>query len=270
VRSLTGDEAALGLALGTNRRLRKIPLKQLTAVTNLSPSHLSRFLTGERSASSEAARRIAEEVRMEPTAFIQLSRRLPDGVIAALAEPALAFALMDVDYRLPSSTALVLRRASIAEMIDRTYPDPGRRDLPNPGGILADRGYAIELEADERTPRLSIDRLTVKVAAGGEAAVRFVLAHALGHLDIERQIECDFRRQGGLEADATAFAAHFLVRQRRLDVELALARRYDLWSDGGIGALVTDVAGRLQVPEWLLTFRLGDGIALGSAAGVSG
>jgi hypothetical protein len=187
-------------------------------------------------------------------------------VISALVEPTFAYALMDLDYRLPSSTAQVLRRASIAEMIDRIYPDPGRRDLPNPGQILSDRGYTVEVEAGEKAPRLSVDRMAMKVAGSGGAAVRFVLAHALGHLDIERSVECDFGRQGGIEADATAFAAYFLVRQRRLDVELSLARRFDLWSEGAIGALVTDVAGRIEVPEWLLTLRLADGIGLGSAA----
>jgi transcriptional regulator with XRE-family HTH domain len=266
VTNLTEQQAALGLALGMRRKMMKVPLKVLSSATDLSPSHLSRFLSGKRSAAPAAAQRIASEVQMLPTDFVWVSGRLPDMVITALVEPAFAYALMDLDYRLPSSTAQVLRRASIAEMIDRIYPDPGRRDLPNPGQILSDRGYAVEVEAGEKAPRLSVDRMAVKVVGSDEAAVRFVLAHTLGHLDIEGRVECDFGRQGSTEADANSFAAYFLVRQRRLELEISLARRIDLWSEGAIGALITDVAGRIQVPEWLLTLRLADGIALGSAA----
>lgn len=270
VPGLSQEEAALGLALGARRRAAKVPLKQLSIATQLSQSHLSRFLKGERPAAWEAAERIAAEIGMDPADLLRAGRRLPDAVQAALADPDIAHALMGEDYRLPAETGLLLRRASIAQLIERTHAEPGRRELPDPEQLLQARGYRIEREAEVRAPRILVDRLLLRVADGHEASIRFQLAHALGHLELEGSIECDFKRRVDTEADANTFAAYFLVRQRRLEAELAPARRFNLWEEGGVGALVTDVAVRLQVPEWVVAFRLGEGAMLGSAAGVAG
>lgn len=207
---------------------------------------------------------------MDPAELMRVGRRLPDMVLAALADPALAHALIGQDYRLPGATVVLLRRATIAQLVERAYALPGRRDLPNPEKLLEQRGYTIEREPESRPPRIQVDRLLITVAGSDEPSIRFQLAHAIGHLELEGSIECDFKRRGDPEADATAFAAYFLVRERRLQAELAPADRFNLWEEGGVGALITDVAVRLQVPEWIVAFRLAEGSMLGSVAGVAG
>jgi hypothetical protein len=246
----------------------------LRSITRLSESHLSRFLHGERPVDLDSVERIAEEVGMDAGELVSHTHRLPQAVQPSLADPALAYALIGPDHRLPVSTRLVLRRVSIGRLVQETYQEPGRRELPDPTGALGAQGYGIEAGAGAGWDRVhvEIDGAVVRFASLDVPAVRFQLAHALGHIHLGTAGACNLGRTGSdLEVDANSFASYFLVPPRRLEAELgALPTTFDLWDPDGFGALLRDVASALEVPAWLLARRLSEDGHSALLAGVAG
>jgi transcriptional regulator with XRE-family HTH domain len=271
--ALTAEQQKeIGQMLRDRRREKDRGLKRLGAVTHRSPGHISRFERGERSLGWTAVEQLAAELDLDPAELIAVAKRIPPAIERALAGPGLAYALVGEGYRLPISTRLVLRRLSIAALVEKSYPPPVRREgLPDPAAALEAKGYRIEHTASSTSLAIELGRSVVKVAPLGDVVLRFELAHALGHVVLDAA-GCDVSAFGSdAEIDATSFASYFLMPTRRLEAELGSSPPgLDMWKAGDLGALLEVVGAGLRVPAWLLARRLGDEGRLPALAGVAG
>jgi transcriptional regulator with XRE-family HTH domain len=264
---------AVARLLRDHRKQTGMLLKEVARDSGVSISHLSKLENGKRVAvSKRAIGGIASALNIPPAELFAAAAILPREVERQIADPELAYAVMD-GYSLPPGTRVAMRRIHIAALAARANPISSPRERVDPDQLVRREGY-------ESTTDPGLDPLDVRIAGkevvcAGNAddpdqagLIRFELAHAYGHIRLGYTRSCNIRETGHpAEQDATAFAA-FILAPKAILQAAAQASRLDVWEDGP-GDFIREIAGRLAAPGWLVARRLGEDGLLALAAGLS-
>lgn len=263
---------AIAKVLREYRKLAGKVLKEVARDSGVSISHLSKLENGKRVAvSKRAIGNIASALNIPAGELFTAAAVLPRDVEREIADPSLANAVM-IGYRLPTGTRAALRRMHLGALAGKAQVMGTTRGRAEPEQLLARRGYTWRADAQENPPWIHLGSAEVICAGDAEhpdheAVIRFELAHAFAHLELDAHPRCDIRAMGEpAERDATSYAA-FLLAPNTILVAAAQGSRLEVWEDGP-GDFIREIAGRLGAPAWLVARRLGEEGLLAQAAGV--
>lgn len=256
-----GKPALFGEIVRTARLSQGLSLEEVAGRAGTSASHLSRLERGKRLAlSRDLLDRIAAALDVDVMRLFAAAGLLPPAIERELADPAFSLGLLD-GARLPYRTRWALRRRHLAGLVELEFPVPGAGPVELER-LLRDRGYtAVEEPGGER--RLEITATAVRCGGDPAQLRRFLLAHALAHVVLDRDPCCHLDvpatpEEEEREAEATALAGFILVPTSPLAIAVRdEAERFDVWV-GGTGPLIEAVAGRFGAPAWLAARRIGE------------
>jgi hypothetical protein len=161
------------------------------------------------------------------------------------------------------SAKRLLRRRALAVLAQREVPAAGRRF--DPSGELERRGWQVREargegdsiggEGERSDLDLRFGDGEVIYRAGSQLEMRFLLAHAVGHLLLAAGAPvCRYGIATDTEVDASMLGAFLLLPTRALEPAMfRAATKADVW--GELGGIVDTVALELGAPPWAVAER---------------